>query len=104
MVNGAIGVVEGRTVEPRHIQIAEDQIILMLTDQGYRFDPVARRMDHTVALAQDGGKHFSEGLVVIHDQEAPHGNRLPGDLDVSTSRQPTRLREVEPSPPPGFHH
>ena len=71
-MNGANGVVEGWTIEARHTEIAEDEVIPMLTDQGYRLDPISSGVDHPVRLAQDGGQDFSEVLVVIDNQDALH--------------------------------
>lgn len=94
-MNGVNGVVERWTIEARHTEIAEDQVVLILTDHRYRFDTVASRVDHTLTFAQDGGEYLSEVLIVIHNQEALHGHGLTRDRTLTRVPPPSTMK---PSP------
>ncbi len=62
-------------VHARHVDVGEDDLVVVRVDEGERLPPVARGVDLPAGLRQHGAEHVQEIALVVHHQDAAAARR-----------------------------
>ena len=103
---GARGAVELRAVQPRHLQIADDQVVRLLATRSSASIAVARAIHHEAGVLQRLRHRRAERRLVFHDQHrapATASGRAPsarGSAGLSGPAPTGSSTENDAPPPP----
>ena len=72
------GFVQFRTVQPRHMKVGEDGIVMMLVKPVERLKAIAGGIDLVALTSQNVGQEFTEDVFVVDHKDALLSHRLRG--------------------------
>ena len=65
------------TIPVRHVEVEQDQVGRVLDGASDSFNAIARLVDHVALRFEHFAQRFTNHIVVIGNENAPGGNRLP---------------------------
>ena len=68
--------VQFRTVQPRHMKVGEDGIVMMLVKPVERLKAIAGGIDLVALTSQNVGQEFTENVFVVDHKDALLSHRL----------------------------
>jgi hypothetical protein len=68
-----------QTVHVRHVDVGDDQVVRISVLMGQAGFGVGRRRHSVAGLTEHLGGDFANGIIIVDEKDAGHGNRGGGD-------------------------